>query len=161
MWAVPLLRSYLESIRFAIRTAHDAPKWILKLTNCTGRIARWSLRLSECDFDTVHRTEIKHQAPYVLLQLNTTDRVERPLYDNLALSAIGDANDKHAPPFDVANDEHTSRSVPDTATFDDATEYNPATTNEIIRAQQQETFCLAAASQGGQTSWEFTMNEKS
>lgn len=46
VWAVLMLRYYLEGARFTIRTNHDALRWILNMADATGKLARWRLHLS-------------------------------------------------------------------------------------------------------------------
>ena len=40
VWSMRTLRTYLEGTRFTVRTDHDALRWILNLTDLTGRLAR-------------------------------------------------------------------------------------------------------------------------
>lgn len=51
VWAVLLVRPYLKSNRFSIRTSHDSLKWILNVSVRSGRLARRYLRLSGFNFD--------------------------------------------------------------------------------------------------------------
>ena len=44
-------RPYLEGVRFKIRTDHAALRWILTITESTGRLTRWRLLLSEFDYE--------------------------------------------------------------------------------------------------------------
>lgn len=71
VWVVLLLRSYLDSSRFAIRTDHEANKWLLTTSNAFGKLARWPIRLSELEFDIAHRADIKHTAVDSLSRLPT------------------------------------------------------------------------------------------
>lgn len=59
MWAVLQLRRYLENSRFTITTDRDSLKWILNLTNSTGRLAKCHVRLFEYELDIVHFAGIK------------------------------------------------------------------------------------------------------
>ncbi len=45
VWAVTLLRPYLEGIHFAVGTDHAALRWILNLSTSGGRLEHWRLRL--------------------------------------------------------------------------------------------------------------------
>ena len=47
VWAVVILRPYLEGTEFTIRTDHDSLKWLLNLSDATGRLQRWRLRLQQ------------------------------------------------------------------------------------------------------------------
>lgn len=80
-----LLRPYLEHKRFTIRMDHDSLKWILNLTNGTGRLARWSLQLSEFDFKVVLRAGVKREASEVLSRLQTASEDDTQLEDNLPI----------------------------------------------------------------------------
>lgn len=53
--AVLLLRLYVEETISTIRTDHDSLKCILNLSDATGMLVRWLLRLSEFDFNIIHR----------------------------------------------------------------------------------------------------------
>lgn len=49
-------RCYLDNgKKFRVYTDHSALKWFLNLSNPTGRLARWGVRLSAFDFEVVHR----------------------------------------------------------------------------------------------------------
>ena len=55
VWAVLMLRPYLEGSKFTLRTDHDSLRWIMNLSDASGRLQRWRLRLSEYEYDVVHR----------------------------------------------------------------------------------------------------------
>lgn len=48
-------RGYIEGVKFTIITDHAALKWLSKLKDPSGQLARWSVRLSQFSFDIVHR----------------------------------------------------------------------------------------------------------
>ncbi len=55
IWAVQTLRPYLQGSHFAVFTDHSALKWMMNLTDPSGRLARWRLRLLEFDFTIRYR----------------------------------------------------------------------------------------------------------
>lgn len=62
VWAVFLLRLYLEGSHFIIKTDHQALGWILSLKESPWGLARWRLRLMELDFEVDHRADHYPQA---------------------------------------------------------------------------------------------------
>lgn len=69
IWAMLLLRLYIEGKWCTFSTDHDSVKGMMKLANATGMIARWRLRLSESDFYIVHTAGIKNEASNALCRL--------------------------------------------------------------------------------------------
>ena len=69
VWAVTTLRPYIERETFTVRTEHDALRWLMTLTDSSGRLMRWRLRLSEFDFTIQYRPGIIHQVPDALSRL--------------------------------------------------------------------------------------------
>ena len=72
VWAITSLRPYIEGTRFTVRTDHDALRWLMTLTESSGRLTRWRLRLAEFDFVVQYRPGRVHQVPDAL------SRLERP-----------------------------------------------------------------------------------
>ena len=50
VWAIQVLRPYLDITHFDLYTDHQSLKWIFNLSDASGRLARWRLRLMESDF---------------------------------------------------------------------------------------------------------------
>ena len=73
VWAVTTLRPYIEGLKFTIRTDHDALRWLMTLTDSSGRLMRWRLRLSEFDFTITYRPGRVHQVPDALSRLISPD----------------------------------------------------------------------------------------
>ena len=73
IWAVLLLRPYLESTRFTLRTDHGALKWIFGPTHKSGKLTRWRLRLQEFEFDVGHLPGIKNMATDVMSRMQTQE----------------------------------------------------------------------------------------
>ncbi|CDF40411.1 unnamed protein product [Chondrus crispus] len=55
IWALQILRPYLERKHFELYTDHQSLKWMMSLTDASGRLARWRLRLLEFDFTIKYR----------------------------------------------------------------------------------------------------------
>ncbi|CDF32578.1 unnamed protein product [Chondrus crispus] len=55
IWAVQILRLYLERKHFELYPEHQSLKWMMSLTDASGRLARWRLCLLEFDFTTKYR----------------------------------------------------------------------------------------------------------
>ena len=83
VWAVTSLRPYAEGTRFTIRTDHDALRWLMTLSDISGRLTRWRLRLQEFDFDIVYRPGRVHQVPDALSRLLAIENDTEPLDDDV------------------------------------------------------------------------------
>lgn len=60
-------RCYLENGKpFTVYTDHSALKWFLSLSNPTGRLARWGVRLSSFNFELKHRRGVDNVIPDAL-----------------------------------------------------------------------------------------------
>ena len=55
IWAVQTLRPYLYGEHFIVHTDHASLRWLMNVTDPSGRVIRWRLRLSEFE------TEIKYK----------------------------------------------------------------------------------------------------
>lgn len=64
--AVEAFRPYLEGYKFELITDHSSLKWLHKLKNPTGRLARWAVQLQQYDMEITHRKGSSMQAPDAL-----------------------------------------------------------------------------------------------
>lgn len=55
LFGVEKFRSYVEGTHFSVVSDHSSLQWLHKLSNPSGRLARWSARLSQFDFEIIHR----------------------------------------------------------------------------------------------------------
>ena len=77
-WAVLLLRPYLEDTEFTIRTDHDSLKWLMRLSDASGRLQRWRLRLQEFTYEINHRPGAQHKAADAVSRLLTAGHDNEP-----------------------------------------------------------------------------------
>lgn len=60
IFAINHFRCYLYGRKFRIITDHSALKWLLGLKDPSSRLTRWALKLSEFDYEVVHKPGKKH-----------------------------------------------------------------------------------------------------
>ncbi|GBG62637.1 hypothetical protein CBR_g31272 [Chara braunii] len=60
VWGIQHFHPYLYGQKFHLVTNHEPLPALKKLTNYTGMIGRWAVRLQEYDFDIVHRKTERH-----------------------------------------------------------------------------------------------------
>ena len=59
IFATKQFRCYLYGYKFTLQTDHSALRWLLNLKDPSSRLTRWSLRLAEFDYETIHRPGTK------------------------------------------------------------------------------------------------------
>ena len=90
VWAITTLRPYIEGRKFVVRTDHDASRWLLTLSDPSGRLMRWRLHLSEFDFEIQYRPGRVHQVPDALSRLISRGLDPKPVDDEIP--TFGDHN---------------------------------------------------------------------
>ena len=83
VWSVLYLRPYIEGTHFKIRTDHEALRWLMTLTDPSGRLTRWRLRLSEFDYEVTYRPGRVHQVPDALSRISTSGTDNSPVDDKI------------------------------------------------------------------------------
>lgn len=71
IWAVLLLRSYLDRAHFILRTDHDSLKWLFVTDSTSRKLARWRSHLQEFLFNVVHIPGTKHRDADRISRLTT------------------------------------------------------------------------------------------
>ena len=84
VWSVATLRPYIEGLKFTVRTDHDAFGWLMKISDSTGRLMRWRLRLSEFDFTVKYSPVLVSQVPDALSRVLTPEgKEDKPIDDEV------------------------------------------------------------------------------
>ncbi|MBR7801844.1 hypothetical protein KDM90_17685, partial [Undibacterium sp. FT137W] len=87
IWAVQLLRPYLEGSRFIVRSDHEPLRWLLNLgdkdSDSHGRLARWRLKMAEHDYRTVYKAGSTHHLGDALSRLDTPSGDTRPVDEDI------------------------------------------------------------------------------
>lgn len=156
VWAVLLLRPYLENTRLTVRKNDDSLKWFLNLTNRTGRIAPWCNKLSEYECNDVHRVAIKHQPADALFRPYSTDDGRTILEDDLPV--LGTDINEIEVDFRVI-DANCKEIMPSNAESQPS-ENGPSSEEELTLKQAKDNFCRLAATQVDTFCSNFTVDEK-
>lgn len=69
VWAVRKYRPYLEGYHFLAITDHVALRWLMKLQDPTGRLARWVMELQQHDFEVQYRKGALNQVADALSRI--------------------------------------------------------------------------------------------
>ena len=71
---------YLYGRKFVLHTDHHSLKWLMSISDPSGRLARWSLLVQQYDFEIIHRQGAAHanadalsRRPYIRVTLATCD----------------------------------------------------------------------------------------
>uniref|UniRef100_A0ABD2WYB9 RNA-directed DNA polymerase n=1 Tax=Trichogramma kaykai TaxID=54128 RepID=A0ABD2WYB9_9HYME len=70
IWAIRKFRPYIEGYKFKVITDHQSLKWLQKLQNPIGRLARWSLELQEYDITVEYRPRALNHVPDALSRMH-------------------------------------------------------------------------------------------
>ncbi|GBG79704.1 hypothetical protein CBR_g29968 [Chara braunii] len=77
VWGIEHFHPYLYGQKFLLVTDHEPPLTLKKLTNYTGMIGRWAVRLQEYEFDIVHRKTERHDNADGLTRLHRPGKVPK------------------------------------------------------------------------------------
>lgn len=81
VFGVKEFRHFLIDAKFTLITDHSALKYLLNMKDPTGKLARWSIYLSQFRFVIVHRKGNKHANADYLSRLLLAKTVELPEFD--------------------------------------------------------------------------------
>ena len=139
IWAIQILRPYLERKHFDLYTDHQALKWMMSLTDVSGRLARWRLRLLEFDFTVRYRKGAANSVADAISRLPTFN--DCPIGPDLEIPCFLVEEDKtcqRSPNPHVSLEQDTSEGSPDTWTTDDWDDSDPCMAVEEGQGIPQE-----------------------
>ena len=113
VWAVQILRLYLERSHFELYTDHIALKWMMNLTDASGRLARWRMRLLEFDFTVQYKKGAKNTIADCVSRLPTFNETTK--VPDATVPCFGVFDDTGFPGLNVVESE----SDPTPATADE------------------------------------------
>lgn len=68
-----------------VRTDHDAQRCLMNLTESSGRLAHWRLRLAEFDPTLEYQSRRVHVVPYALSRLVTIGAPTQTVHDEISV----------------------------------------------------------------------------
>ncbi|GBG71460.1 hypothetical protein CBR_g8878 [Chara braunii] len=77
VWGIQHFHPYLYGHRFLLITDHEPVFALKRLTNYTGMIGWWAVRLQEYDFDIIHRKTERHGSADGLTRLHRLTKVAK------------------------------------------------------------------------------------
>ncbi|GBG67026.1 hypothetical protein CBR_g78805 [Chara braunii] len=77
VWGIQHFHPYLCGQKFLLVTDHEPLLVLKRLTNYTGMIGRWTVRLQEYDFDIIHRKIERHGNADGLIRLHRPTKVAK------------------------------------------------------------------------------------
>ncbi len=107
IWALEHFRPYIEGLHVTICSDHSSLRRLMSRPNLSGRLARWSLRLQDFDFDIVHKPGTSNQVPDALSR-NPVSPCESPLGLLPDYAIIGGLDLRTLPPVIFFRIESTS-----------------------------------------------------
>ncbi|CDF38075.1 unnamed protein product [Chondrus crispus] len=106
IWAVQTLRPYLYGEHFVVHTDHASLRWLMNVTDPSGRLIRWRLRLPEFDFEIKYKKGKANSQADALSRLRTAgetvDEIDNEIPCFTAEPAEGTVEDEES--IDAADD---------------------------------------------------------
>jgi len=124
VWALFMLRPYVQGTRFIVRTEHSALRWMLHMDGAHGRLARWRLRLSEFECLVETRAGAAHHAAETMSRLATPAVDTRPIPEEIPCLTLANSSRAWTMP-----------------SYKDRRDYPPVTVDRLVKAQAQDNRC--------------------
>lgn len=150
VWAMQTLRPYVQGTHFTVNTDHSALRWLMEICEPSGRLMRWRLRLSEFDFNIVHKKGLINTQADAMSRLTTLGSTTVDIDDDIpqyphttsttSTSDIPNLEDPSTSLEDFDEQEDTATVLLAEEKLDDNLAA-PITTEELKREQAADPFC--------------------
>ena len=181
IWAVLLLRPYLEMERFTLRTDHEALKWLFDDNSKGAKLDRWRLRLQQFDFDVAHLPGKQNRVADALSRIETSTGDQRPGFIDVEIPVLEterifsfDEDAYITPDLDTVDafamiEDDTNPSMSDMDEIGLSRSDSPATLDppaepipiaEFVTEQRKDPYCIEIAKSAGSPKSEFTFNNQ-
>lgn len=94
VFGIDKFRPYIEGVKFTVMTDHYSLLWLNRMKDPTGKLARWSVKLQQFDFDLRHRKGKFNVVPDALSR-SPLDSEVNVVEDNIALAIDLPIDDKY------------------------------------------------------------------
>lgn len=107
IYGLEQFRAYVEGRKCYIVTDHASLKWFQNLKNPTGRLNRWACRLSQFNFEIIHRKGKEHVIPDCLSRIHVSSLNSATIQDPWYLDLYKKVSEKPTlfPNFKIENDK--------------------------------------------------------
>ena len=137
VYAVRTCRHYIAGEKSTVLTDHNALRWLMQITDPSGRLMRWRLRLAEFNFDVRYKKGSINWCADFASRMPTTSHIEQE-DDNDEIPVYMIDNDLGQEPPELTELEYllaTSIPVPKEAPM------SAISREEILIEQQSDGFC--------------------
>ena len=143
VWSLLTLRPYLAFEKFTVNSDQSSLRWLMELSDPSGRLMRWRLRLSEFDFEINYKKGTSNSVADCLSRLNTQGGTTVPTDNDIpCFVASHEKNEEEVDfiEFDYEEEDHVL--VTNSASRQEEN-LKTITVEELLRAQQEDDFCSA------------------
>ena len=136
VWAVTILRPYLEHTFFTLYTDHQPLAWIYALPDnmANAKLVRWRLRLAEFNFKVVYKRGSENNIADALSRLATDGGTISPVDDDIPCFLVEE-------PSKFIEDEVWEHPRYTVLTSEADHSVEPISIDEIVREQARDAYC--------------------
>lgn len=147
VWALTTLRPYLQGVHFTVNTDHSCLRWLMSISDPSGRLMRWRLRLSEFDFAVKYKKGTCNVHADALSRLETLGETQLEIDDDIPCLTM---DELVSPEMEVEtwdeDDYVMDVLIAQTTDTDADRQLERITLEELLREQLTDAFCAAIRS---------------